>query len=353
MAGKVTEHADTRFDDIDRANDQMESDLAKQYGVLQSDGTYKGGMIGNAEQVYGDAINKTIAWEEEQKKIQNQQTDFAIQKIQQQKDQATKDFNKEKTGAYVDWQKESNKYGANAEQMAAMGMGGTGYAESSQVKMYVTYQNRIATAREIFSRAVLEYDNQMAQARLQNSAALAEIAYNSFQKQTELAIAGAQYKDSLISDLVDKKMEIAKFTQSAYSDLYDQIVSERAQDLNERKFEYEKELAERELALKEEQIRATLDAKGYTANGTKKASERAAANAAKNKTVQVDTIKAAPKKETTNTVTSYQYINELIKSGASNDRVANEISLALRNGAITQAEANKLRSIFTPAGLRY
>lgn len=250
MAGKVTEHTDTRFDDIDRNTDQMESNLAKQYGVLQKDGTYKGGMIGNSQQATQDLINQSKDWAKEQTKIQNQQTDFAIQKIKQQKEQATQDYQREQRGAYTDWQKESNKYGANAEQMAAMGMGGTGYAESSQVKMYVAYQNRVATAREVFSRAVLEFDNQMTQARLQNSAALAEIAATALKEQLELALSGMQYQNSLISDLTDKKMAITQYKHSAYMDLYDQINAEKAQAL-----------AERELALKEAQAQATLAAK--------------------------------------------------------------------------------------------
>lgn len=350
-------NTDTRFDDIDKNATQMESDLANQYGVLQPDGTYKGGMIGNSQQAYNDLIEQSKSWAEEQKKIQNQQTDFAIQKIEQQKAQAKQDFGKEKTSAYVDWQKQSNPYGANAEQMAAMGMGGTGYAESSQVKMYVTYQNRVATAREVLNRAILEYDNQMTQARLQNSAALAEIAATALKEQLELALSGMQYQNSLISDLTDKKMAVTEYKQSAYMDLYDQINKENSLALEREKFNYEKELAERELALKEQQIKATLDAKGYTANGTKKASTRAASNAKKNATITVKNSgieKAAPKKETTNTSSSSPEIDmDSVLALGLGPISASTLNNLVEQGVVKEQVVNgKIIFMYTASGLK-
>lgn len=148
-------------------------------------------------------------------------------------------------------------------------MGGTGYAESSQVKMYVAHQNRVAMANEMLSRAILDFNNQMTQARLQNSAALAEIAAKSLEEQTTLAIESAHYKDQLISDLTDKKMAITQYKRSAYMDVYDQINAENAHDLNERKFEYEKELAEKELALKQAQIAKPQTNRSRTGTVTK------------------------------------------------------------------------------------
>ena len=47
------------------------------------------------------------------------------------------------------------------------------------------------------------------------------------------------------------------------------------------------------------------------------------------------------------------YLNALIASGASKDKVANEIAIALREGAITKVEAQNLRNKFTPRGVQY
>jgi hypothetical protein len=62
-------------------------------------------------------------------------------------------------------------------------------------------------------------------------------------------------------------------------------------------------------------------------------------------------IKSQQEKQAT--ASAYDYLNNLIASGASKDKVANEISLALRNGAITKEEATKLRNTFTPRGYTY
>ena len=130
--------------------------------------------------------------------LQQDRTDFEIEKIEQQKDQAKKDFEKEQTSAYTDYQKQINSYGANAEQMASQGMSGTGYAESSKVRMYSDYQNRVAIARQSYQQAVVTYNNAMTEARLQNSTVLAQLAFDTLQKSLELSIQGLQYKNELL-----------------------------------------------------------------------------------------------------------------------------------------------------------
>ena len=114
-------------------------------------------MISQNDKFYKDQQNLIKDYETTQKEIQQQQTDFTIEKINQQKDQAKQDYTKEQKASYVDYQKQSNQFGANAEAMASRGLNYTGYAESSQVSMYNTYQNRYATARETYNRAVLNY----------------------------------------------------------------------------------------------------------------------------------------------------------------------------------------------------
>lgn len=157
------------------------------------------GMIDESDKKYQDHIDASKQWADTQKQLQNEQTDFAIEQIEQQKEQAKQDHIKEQSGAYTDWQKQSAKHGVNAEKMAVQGMQNTGYSESTQVSMYNTYQNRVAVAREGYTRAVLNYDNAMKEARLQNNAILAQIACSTLQQQLELALQGFQYKNSLIS----------------------------------------------------------------------------------------------------------------------------------------------------------
>jgi hypothetical protein len=166
-----------------------------------------GDMIDQVDEVYNEQIQATEEWAQKQQQIQNEQTDFAIEQIEQQKAQAEEDYLKEQSGAYADWQKQSAQHGVNAEKMAAAGMQGTGYSESSQVSMYNTYQNRVAVAKESFSRATLNYNNAITQARMQNNAALAEIAYNAYQQQLQLSLEAFQYKNTLILKAEEQKRQ--------------------------------------------------------------------------------------------------------------------------------------------------
>lgn len=187
-------------------------------------------------------INALDSWEKEQIKNQNAQTDFAIDKIEQNRDNARKDYLKEQSGAYVDWQKQSSKHGANAEAMAARGMGATGYSESSQVSMYNTYQNRVATAREAFIRADTEFQNDITAAKLANSSALAQIAFETLQKKLEVSLAGFQYKNTLIQAKAQARRDISQDYWSRYNAMYGNIHQENV--LNENVRQYEKNFAE-------------------------------------------------------------------------------------------------------------
>ena len=204
---------------------KVESD--KSQALTQLEQTYAG-MIGQSDQFYNAQVQATQDWAAKQQEIQQQQTDFAIEQINQQKEQANKDYLKEQSGAYVDWQKQSNQYGTNAEQMASAGLTNTGFAESSQVGMYNAYQNRVAMARESYNQAVLNYNNAIKDAMLQNNAALAEIAYQALQKSLELSLAGFQYKNQLIIDLSDKKTDLDNMYYNRYQDVLQQINTENA-----------------------------------------------------------------------------------------------------------------------------
>lgn len=199
----------------------------KEAALTEHEKTYDD-MISQSDKHYQDQIDATNDWEKKQTEIQNQQTDFAIQQIEQQKADAQKDYTKEQSGAYVDWQTESKQHGVRAEQIADRGMQNTGYSESMQVSMYNTYQNRVSTALESFNRAVTDYNNSITQARLQNNSVLAEIAKEALQKRLELSLAGFQYKNQLLLDKADKKLQIEDSYYNRYQDVLKQINTENS-----------------------------------------------------------------------------------------------------------------------------
>ena len=207
---------DKRFTQVTTEKTEALTDLENTYG----------GMISDSDKFYKDQIQASKDYAAEQTANQNAQTKFTIEQINQQKQQAKEDYTKEQSGAYVDWQKQSNAYGANAEAMAAQGLQNTGFSESSQVSLYNTYQQRYVAAREAYSRAVLNYDNAIKEARLQNSSILAEIAYNALQQQLTLSLEGFQYKNTLLLDKVEKKTQLDQMYHQRWQDVLAQINEE-------------------------------------------------------------------------------------------------------------------------------
>lgn len=253
MADKYTVNAaDKRLTEIDAQKKAAINETNKQYDNL----------INHSDQYYNNQIAETKKWADTQQKLQNAQTDFAIEKVEQQKEDAKKDYLKEQSGAYTDWKKQSNGYGVGAEQIAAAGLSGTGFSESSQVSMYNAYQSRVAMARETFGRAVQNYDNAMKEARLNNSAVLAEIAHTALQSQLDLALQGFQYKNNLITSKLDAKNNLNSDYWTRYMQMTNQIQSENALRENAAQFAKNYGLDANRLA---EQIRSNKASESNTA----------------------------------------------------------------------------------------
>ncbi len=155
--------------------------------------------------------------------VQNENTDFAIQQIENQKEKAGEEYAKEQGAAYADYQKQIDPYGVNAEQMAANGLRNTGYAESSKVAMYNQYQTRITAARTSYQQAIKDYDMAITQARLQNSSVLAQIAVDALKQRMEYIIQFSAQNTSLLTSLAQQKTAIRQQNLSNYMSVYNQL----------------------------------------------------------------------------------------------------------------------------------
>ena len=198
-------------------------------------------MVNSSDQFYQAQKQAAQDYANKQQEIQQANTDFTIEKINQEKEQAQKDYTREQKGAYADYQKASNDYGVAAEQMASAGLTGSGVSETSRVSMYNTYQNRVATARDGYNRAVLNYDNGIKEAQLQNNSILAEIAYNALRTQLELDLQGFQYKNSLLENQLNQRMNVESMYNNKWQQVYDQMNNER--DYAERVRQFNEEMA--------------------------------------------------------------------------------------------------------------
>lgn len=199
---KIVSEYEKDMNSIIDANNAAKDEALGEIGEMGADGKW----------TKGSAIGALID-------SQNEQTDFSIQQIEQQKAQASKDYVKEQSGAYADWQKQSNPYGANAEAMASNGMQNSGYSETSQVSMYNQYQARVTAAREAYQKIILDYDNQMTAARMQNNATIAQIAYEGLQKRLEVMMQFTMQGTELLTTLANQKASIKQNYMSVYNDI--------------------------------------------------------------------------------------------------------------------------------------
>lgn len=244
MANEVV---DERLEAVEKRNADMMQKVEDTYGGVQDQAT--------------DYYNQQIEanWGDKQAQFQQEQTDLTLEQIQQQQDQAEKDYTKEQSAAWTDYQKQTSQHGVNAEQMAAAGMTGTGYSESSKVGMYNAYQNRVATARESYNKAVQNYNNSMKEARLQNSSVLAEIAFNALQTELQLGLQGLQYSHQLAAEKLGLTMQAEDMRNSQWMDVMGQINTEKTQAEQIRQFDLSHQLDVDALAQKQENWQAEFD----------------------------------------------------------------------------------------------
>lgn len=164
---------------------------------------------------------------------QNKYTEDTVNIIEGQKEEARGDLADEQRGAYVDWKQAADPFGVNAEKMAANGLSGSGYSESSKVRMYQAYQNRKALAYKAFTKAMTEYNNQITMARSQNSVTIAQIASESVKEKARIALEGFYYKNDLITKQTDAITETNRYYDSLWLDQYDRLYE---QEKDERDF---------------------------------------------------------------------------------------------------------------------
>lgn len=205
-------------------NDQLKKLEEQEEAALKANEEAYAEVTAQSDALYDQNAEMISQWEQQQKDLANQNTEFQLQQIQQQQDQAEKDYEKEQRAAYADWQKQSGKYGVAAEQMAASGLTGSGYSESSQVAMYTSYQKRRVAAKESMDSATLAFNNAMQEARLQNNSQMAEIAFTAFQNAWQNAVN----KLNANSDIMAAQKKAALDIQGMYDKEREAIISSDA-----------------------------------------------------------------------------------------------------------------------------
>ena len=203
-------------------------------------------------------------WENTQKDIANQNLQYQKDLIEQQRNKAEKEYQNEAKASYIDYQKEVDKYGVSRENVTANGLSNSGYAESSKVDMYNTYQNRLATARKSLEDAGIEFDNAIREAQMSNNETLAQNALTALQNKLNIALEGFNYKTEQENNKLNWNNTINNNYYNRYKDVESQInyeneTAEKIRQYNEnmayqkKQQELEQQRWEQEMAYQREQ----------------------------------------------------------------------------------------------------
>lgn len=213
----IEQLAQERYEQVEKDKNAALKENEQLYGQIKQD----------TDKYYTAQVDAAKQWADKQTEIQNQQNALTQEKLQHQKDKAQEGYQKEQQGAYIDWQKQSDRHGVQAEQAAAGGVQNSGFAETTLAGYYNTYQNRVATARQTYQDAVFAYDNAMKEAALRNSAALAEIAYKTLQTSLSLSLQMFQYKNQMAIQQAEKKQQLDALYYDRFNNVPNQVWNEK------------------------------------------------------------------------------------------------------------------------------
>lgn len=326
---------DQRFEDVKNEQAQQEEQINQIYDNI----------INNSDQHYQNQIDAAKDYANKQSELQQAQTDFTIQQIEQQKEQAQKDYTKEQKASYSDYMKQTK---SNAQSMANSGLSNTGYSESSIVSMYNQYQNRVGTAKESLNKAILNYNNSIQQATLANNEKLAEIAFNALQTQNQLNQQAFEYKNSIILAKEEQLQAVNDRYYARYQDVIAQINNEIELQMALDQIDREYEQWLKEFNAKNEQWWANFNAEEKQRQEQIRQWEKEYALSARELALKEKESNSNPyESNNTEQNDSYNKIVKTLSGGNYNTPISKRIAQDLiynevSNGNISDAQAEKL-----------
>lgn len=212
----MVDYNDERFQKVNQEQAQELSNVTQTYDNL----------INQSNMIYKDAQARLDQNAQEQKALAQEGTDLALKQVEQEKEWARQDYEREQRGAYADYQKQANTYGVNNENLAASGLLNTGYSESSRIAMWNSYQNRYAVARQTFERGQQQYNQSMAEIKQTGNSNLMKIASDTLQQSLQLALDGFQNQNKLIQTQLSAQNDVKDRYYSRWQDTLKQINTE-------------------------------------------------------------------------------------------------------------------------------
>lgn len=356
MAIYDVNYDDKRFKDVEN---EKQSELNKYNETYDN-------LINERNNFTKEQQDMVDRWENTQKDVANKNLEYQKDLIEQQRNKAEKEYQNEAKASYIDYQKEVDKYGVSRENVTANGLSNSGYAESSKVDMYNTYQNRLATARKSLEDAGIEFDNAIREAQMSNNETLAQNALKALQDKLNIALEGFNYKSEQENNRLNWNYNINNNYYNRYKDVESQInyeneTAEKIRQYNEN-MAYQKEQQqleqqrwEKEMAYQREQdaianaqkwaqINASYNSGGSSlTDGSSNELNTSSTNVVKSK---FNSCPALSSNKASNWSNSNIFTSNTIKNGISESDLENKISSALKSKTITEADADKILTWF-------
>lgn len=356
MAIYDVNYDDKRFKDVEN---EKQSELNKYNETYDN-------LINERNNFTKEQQDMVDRWENTQKDAANKNLEYQKDLIEQQRKKSEQAYQNEAKASYIDYQKEVDKYGVSRENVVNNGLSNSGYAESSKVDMYNTYQNRLGTARKSMQDAGIEFDNAIRQAQLSNDETLAQNALKALQDKLNIALEGFNYKSEQENNRLNWNNTINNNYYNRYKDVESQInyeneTAEKIRQYNEN-MAYQKEQQrleqqrwEQQMAYQREQdaianaqkwasINASYSSGGSSlTDGSSNELNTSSTNVVKSK---FNSCPALSSNKASNWSNSNIFTSNTIKNGISESDLENKISSALKNKTITEADADKILTWF-------
>lgn len=171
-----------------------------------------------------NVINQSKTLLEKQAEEQNKVVDIGIEKAtataNKQKQELQDEATKQGKQLYTDYKKQSSDYGVNAEVMASRGLNNSGYAETSKVDIYNTYQKNVTNLAMQTQKLKTDVDFELNQAMADANIQKAQIVANNYLQQMNLLMT--EY---------DMKFAREQFEYQKYRDSVSDMQQEREYQL--------------------------------------------------------------------------------------------------------------------------
>ena len=175
---------------------------------------------------YNQMLDKSL---QQQNDIVNKQTQMQVDSLGRQKEQIDREATQQNRAIYQDYKKNSNPFGQQAESLAGQGLANSGYAETTQARMYNTYQNNITATLNNARQLKADVDFQIQQARQTGDITLAQNALQLFNQRMQLLSQEYDMRNNREQFLYQKQQDA--LAQSNWQKEYDyQLSKDKKED---------------------------------------------------------------------------------------------------------------------------